>query len=109
MRKVLVCDWLDKYAGAERVIKIMNEIIQPDKIYTMISIMSDEDLGLIGIEKRQVEQTFMRIFGSKFRYALPLFPLAIRSLNKKIPAGTLVISSSHSMAKGVKSEGGLHI
>ncbi len=87
----------------------MNEIIQPDKIYAMISIMSDEDLGLIGIEKRQVEQTFMRIFGSKFRHALPLFPLAIRCLNRKIPAGALVISSSHSVAKGMRSEGGLHI
>lgn len=109
MKKVLVCDWLDKYGGAERVIKVINEVVRPDKIYSMINVMSDKDLKLIGIEKGKVEQTFLRMFGSKFRYALPLFPLTFRYLNKKIPPGALVISSSHAMAKGVRSEGGLHI
>ena len=109
MKKVLVCDWLDKYAGSERVIKVINEIVRPDKVYTMVNIMSDDDLELIGIKQFRIEQTFMRIFGSKFRYALPLFPLAVRRLNKKVPPNALIISSSHSMIKGVISKGGLHI
>lgn len=109
MKKVLVCDWLDKYGGAERVIKVINEIIQPDMVYTMVNVMKNDDLDLIGFPDTKIEQTFLKCFGKRFRYALPLFPLAVRSLNKKIPAGALVISSSHSMAKGVRSEGGLHI
>jgi len=109
MKKVLVCDWLDKYGGSERVIKVINEVVQPDRIYMMVNVMNDDDLVTMGIEHSQVEQTFMKIFGEKFRYALPLFPLAVWSLSKKIPANALIISSSHSLVKGVRSKGGMHI
>ena len=109
MKKVLVCDWLDQYAGAERVIKVINEIIKPDEVYTMINVMSDNDLDLLGIERKNIEETFVRFFGTKFRYALPLFPLAAESISRKIPKNSLIISSSHALTKGVTSKGSLHI
>lgn len=109
MKIVLVFDWLDQYAGAERVIKVINEIIKPDDVYTMINVMSDNDLDLLGIERKNIKETFVKFFGTQFRYALPLFPLATKSISRKIPKNSMIISSSHALAKGVTSNGSLHI
>ena len=107
--KVLVCDWLDQYGGAERVIKDIREILQPDKIYTMVSVMNRDDLELMGLADTKIEQTFLKCLGKRFRYALPLFPLAVRSISKRLPCNCLIVSSSHCVAKGVTSKSSLHI
>jgi len=107
--KVLVCDWLDQYGGAERVIKSICEILHPDRTFAMISVMKPADLELMGFADTKIEQTFLRCFGKKFRCAVPLFPAAVRSISKKLPHNCLIVSSSHCVAKGVTSEGSLHI
>ena len=44
MKKILVADWLDKYGGAERVLTVLNRQYDFEKCYTLINIMSDNDL-----------------------------------------------------------------
>jgi len=109
MNYVLVCDWLDAYAGAEHVIKDMAELYTPSRIYTLANVMSAENLKTMGIDSVKIEKSFLRLLGRKFRYGLPLFPLAIKTLGKRVPAGSAILSSSHSAAKGFYSEGCLHI
>jgi len=98
LEKVLVCDWLDQYGGAERVIKNICEILKPDKIYAMVNVMKRDDLELMGLANTKIEQTFLKCLGKRFRYALPLFPLAVRSISKRLPCNCLIVSSSRYVA-----------
>lgn len=109
MNCVIACDWLDRYGGAERVIKIMNELFSPTKVYALANVMSEDDLRLMGLDSIIIETTFLRMLGKKFRYGLPLFPAAMRTFDNKIPKGSLILSSSHAAAKAFRSEDCLHI
>ena len=105
----IACDWLDKYAGAERVIKAMVEVFEPRAVLTMVNVMAPEDLEVMGLEGVEIQDTFLKILGKRFRYGLPLFPLAIRSLEDRAPSGSVILSSSHAVAKGILSRDCLHI
>ena len=47
MKKILVADWLDKYGGAERVLTVLNRQYDFEKCYTLINIMSNNDLAKV--------------------------------------------------------------
>jgi len=109
MKKVLVVDWLDKYAGSERVIKSLDNIFKFDKYYSLVNIMSKEDTKKTFNGKLpNIISTNLDLLGSRFRYLLFLFPY----FTKKIKASNdvkLIISSSHAIAKYVHTESSLHI
>ncbi len=105
----IACDWLDRYAGSERVIKAIAEVFKPRTVLTMANVMSQEDLSVMGLADVKIQDTFLKFLGKNFRYGLPLFPLAVRSLTDKVPPGSVIISSSHAAAKGISSKGCLHI
>ncbi|ANJ55188.1 hypothetical protein PMA3_08455 [Pseudomonas silesiensis] len=109
MKTALVVDWLDKFAGAERVIASINKNNRIDERHALINIMSDDDIKKTFGSSTNIKSTWLNIFGKHFRYLLPLFPVFIRSI--KITSDTkLVISSSHCIAKSVKTpKGALHI
>ncbi len=99
---VLVADWLDKYAGSERVMTSLITSLNIDEVYTMINIMKEEDIRFL-LDGRDVPiyDTNLRYTGKFFRYLLPLFPFFIESI--KLPSDAeVIISSSHAVAKGVK-------
>ena len=74
MKKAIVVDWLDKYGGAERVIKNLNQAIVFDEVYTLINIMKDDEFKQIFPQENIItHDTFLRKFGSKFRYLYVLF------------------------------------
>ncbi len=101
MKKAIVVDWLDKYGGAERVIKNLNQAIVFDEVYTLINIMKDDEFKQIFPQENIItHDTFLRKFGSKFRYLYVLFFYLISTIkvNKEVD---LIISSSHSIAKGI--------
>ena len=102
MEKVIVIDWLDKYGGAERVIRYLDQIFSFDKMYTLINIMKEDDLDKIqNYHKRPVIDTVLRKIGPRFRWFFPTYFGLIKSL--KIDKDVdLIISSSHSVAKGVQ-------
>ena len=52
MKKILVADWLDRYGGAERVLTVLNRQYDFEKCYTLINIMSDNDLEKVFQDKK---------------------------------------------------------
>lgn len=104
MKKALAVDWLDKYAGSERTIKSLESTFDFDKCYTLVNIMSTDDLRLIFKDKNiAIKNSGLQFFGKYFRYFLILFPYFTAKI--KIDNDIdLLISSSHAIAKSVNSK-----
>ncbi len=104
----LVQDWLTGMRGGEKVLEQLCEIYPDAPLHTMI-----HNKGSVSdtIEDRKIIKSWLQHipFGRRFyRYFLPFMPLLVKSLNLK--KYDLVISTSHCVAKNVKSsDEGLHI
>ncbi|NCT15773.1 MAG: glycosyltransferase family 4 protein [Flavobacteriales bacterium] len=109
-KNILLIDWLDVYGGAERVVKYLDEIYHFDKVYTLVNVMPNEALDRMFSNKNLIIKTsFLQFFGKHFRYTLPLFPVALKSI-KINDKNALIISVTHSVVKGVEvSNESLHI
>ena len=69
MKKILVADWLDKYGGAERVLTVLNRQYDFEKCYTLINIMSNNDLAKVFQDKQvQIIESNLKFLKSNFRY-----------------------------------------
>ena len=79
MKKILIVDWLDKYGGAERVLTVLNKQFDFDKCFTLINIMSSNDLDRVFNDKKiKIVESNLRLVRSGFRYLFFLFPFAIQ-------------------------------
>ncbi|MCB1083575.1 MAG: glycosyltransferase family 4 protein, partial [Simkania sp.] len=99
MKVALVHDWLVKFGGAEKVLKAMSEVY-PSKIYTLVA--DRENLKGSHFEDKEIQTSFIQKLPratKKYRSYLPFFPLAIEQFD--LCDYDLVVSSSHSIAKGV--------
>jgi len=99
MKTALIHDWLVTLGGAEKVLEAMLEIY-PATLYTLLA----DRANLRGscFENKQIKTSFIQRLPrakEKYRSYLPLFPLAIEQFD--LSDYDLVISSSHSVAKGV--------
>ncbi|MET3731539.1 glycosyltransferase [Moheibacter stercoris] len=99
-KRVLVADWLDLYGGAEKVITILDEIINFDEVYTLTDIRKPEDKHLFFKGNPKIHSTKLQVFGKYFRYLLPLFPYFVKQI-KIDPNSKFIFSSSHNIAKGI--------
>jgi glycosyltransferase involved in cell wall biosynthesis len=99
-KTILVIDWLDVYGGAEKVAKYLHEEFKFDKVYTLVNIMTPENLLNVFGEEIEIETSHIQFFGKNFRYALALFPFALKRLKIK-EEDALIISISHSVVKGI--------
>ncbi len=101
-------DWLSKFAGAEVVLSAMEEVL-PAPIYTLFYTEGCADK--IGIDHSMIHTSFLQsipTIANNYKNFLPLYPLAVGNFD--LSEYDLVISSSHSAAKGFrKREGQLHI
>jgi len=84
--------------------------LYPDaELFALVDFLSDDDRRKLG--DRRVRTSFLQHLPrahSAFRLLLPLFPRAIESLD--VSTYDLVISSSHAVAKGVRTHRGqLHV
>ncbi len=94
----IVCDWLTTWGGAERVIYAMSELFPDAPIYT--SLYNKKVLPQFA--NREVHTSFIqKIPGAlkRYPYMLPLMPYAFESFD--LSDYDIVISSSHSCAKGI--------
>ncbi|MCP5505463.1 MAG: glycosyltransferase [Chlamydiales bacterium] len=99
MKVALVHDWLTAMGGAERVLESLIELYPAD-LFTLVK--NTENLKGTPFEGLDIKTSFIQKLPKaekKYRSYLPLFPLAIEQFD--LSAYDLVISSSHSTAKGV--------
>lgn len=98
MRVALVHDWLTGLRGGERVLEQLCLLYPQADLFTLV-----HERGSCGdiIESRRITTSFLnRLPREHYRGYLPLFPLAIRSLDLR--GYDLVISTSHAVAKGCR-------
>jgi glycosyltransferase involved in cell wall biosynthesis len=107
MRVAIVHDWLNGMRGGEKVLEVLLELFPEATIYTLL-----HERGKVSrsIESHPITASWLnRIPGvyTYYRNLLPLFPAAIESFD--LSSFDLILSSSHSVAKGVRGGRALHI
>ena len=109
MKIAIVHDWLTTLGGSELVLREMLRLFPDASVFTLIDKMAPDDRAFAGVGK--VTTSFLDAIpgvGGRYRSLLPLYPAAIRSLD--VGAFDVVISSSHAVAKNVRTrDGQLHI
>jgi glycosyltransferase involved in cell wall biosynthesis len=109
MRVAVVHEWFTTVGGSERAVEQILRIYPQADVFALIDFLPPQERGLI--QGKKVATSFLqRMPGVRehYRRYLPLMPLAVGRLN--VSGYDLVISSSHAVAKGVKThKGQLHI
>ncbi|MGB7296734.1 MAG: glycosyltransferase [Candidatus Aminicenantales bacterium] len=108
IRVALVHDWLTGQRGGEKVLEVLAEIFPRAPIYTLFHFKGSQSEV---IEKRDIRTSFLQrlpFLKKRYRYYLPLFPLAVELFD--LGDYELIISTSHCVAKGaIPPPDGLHI
>jgi glycosyltransferase involved in cell wall biosynthesis len=100
VRTAIVHDWLVVYAGAERVLEQMLQVLPDAELFSLIDFVPPAQRNFLG--GRPVHTSFLqRLPGARtgYRNLLPLMPLAIEQFD--LSAYDVVVSSSYAVAKGV--------
>lgn len=98
LKIAIVCDWLTTHGGAERVIKAMHEIFPNAPIYTTLY----NEKKVQGFENADIRPSYLQkipFAKTHHQLLLPWMPEAFESMN--LDEYDIVISSSHSCAKGI--------
>lgn len=109
MKVAIVHEWLDTYAGSERVLEQMLAVWPEADLYALCDFLPEAERGFLG--GRIPRTTFIQrlpFARRRFRMYLGLMPLAIETLD--LSGYDLVVSSSHAVAKGaITGPGTLHL
>jgi glycosyltransferase involved in cell wall biosynthesis len=109
MKVAIVHEWLDTYAGSERVLEQMLAVWSEADLYALCDFLPDRERAFLG--GKTPRTTFIQrlpFARTRFRMYLGLMPLAIESLD--LSGYDLVVSSSHAVAKGaITAPGTLHL
>ncbi len=95
----LIHDWLPVYAGAERVLEQMIDVLPQAALYSLIDFLPDDQRAFL--QGKEVNTSFLQrmpFARSRYRYYLPLTPLAIEQFD--LTDYDVVVSSSYVVAKG---------
>ena len=107
-KAVLVHDWLTGQRGGEKVLEVLAEIFPEAPICALFHFKGSQHPDL---EKRDIRTSFLQkapFLRGRYRYYLPLFPLAVEMFDLR--EFDLVISTSHCVAKGaIPRPDALHI
>jgi glycosyltransferase involved in cell wall biosynthesis len=108
MKVAIVSDFLSQYGGAEKVIEVFNELFPDAPIFTQIFLL---DKLPPSFKKMNIKTSFMQKFpflDKHFKKYLAFYPKATESFD--LSDYDLVLSSSHSFAKGaIKGKNACHI
>lgn len=104
----IVHDWLTGMRGGEKVLEVLCELY-PDA--ALVTLLHNKGMLSPVIEKMNIKTSFidkLPMKEKKYRNYLPIFPLAIESID--FSRYDLIISTSHCVAKSAKpGKNGLHI
>ncbi len=110
MKVALVQDWFVVNGGAEKVVREIVALYPDIEIFSLVDFLSDDDRNYI-LAGKKVKTSYLQNFPfakKHYRNFLMLFPHAIESLD--FSGFDLIISSSSSVAKGIKkTEQQIHI
>ena len=109
MKVAIVHEWLDTYAGSERVLEQMLAVWPEAELFALCDFLPDRERAFLGGRTPRTSFIQRLPFARKrFRAYLGLMPLAIESLD--LSGYALVVSSSHAVAKGaITAPGTLHL
>jgi len=99
-RVAVVHEWLLDYAGSERVLREILELLPRADLFALIDRPNEELMA--AIPRRARSTTFLQFMPRPLRWLrfyVPLMPFAIERLD--LSGYDLVVSSSHAVAKGV--------
>lgn len=105
MRTALVHDWLTGMRGGEKVLERLAAMFSEAPIYTLFHHPGSVSAAL---EQHPIRTSFLQRLPIRqsYRWYLPLYPLAMRSLD--LSEFDLVVSSSHCAAKAAITRPGAH-
>lgn len=95
----LVHDWLPVYAGAERVLEQMIQVLPESELYSLIDFVPEDQRAFL--QGKPVNTSFIQrlpFAETHYRYYLPLAPLAIEQFD--LGDHDIVVSSNYAVAKG---------
>jgi len=108
MKIAIVHDWLTGMRGGEKCLEVLCKLYPSADLFTLLHIPGSVSPS---IESHSIHTSFIQnlpFVKSKYRYYLPLMPFAIESFD--LSKYDLILSSSHCVAKSVKTRtGSLHI
>lgn len=100
MRVALVHDWLVTLGGAEKVLSELIQMYPQADVFTVVDFFDDSArMYMLGKKAKTSFIQSLPFAEKKYRSYFPLMPLAIEQLD--LSGYDLIISSSHSVAKGV--------
>ena len=100
MKIAIVHEWLDTFAGSERVVAELIECFPSADLFALVDFMPEPARGFLG--GRPVRTSFLQklpFARRRFRLYLPLMPIAVEQFD--LSGYDLILSSSHAVAKGV--------
>ena len=101
LKVAIVHEWFVDYAGSEKCVESFNNIFPDSSIYSLVDFLDAQERNLI-LKGKKSRTSFIQnlpLSKPKFRYYLPFFPHAIEQFDMR--KYDIVISNSHSVAKGV--------
>ncbi|GBQ87106.1 glycosyltransferase [Gluconacetobacter johannae DSM 13595] len=100
MKVAIVHEWLEHFAGSERVVEQLLLVFPQAELFAIVDFMPASDRGMLA--GRKVTTTFIQRlpFARRlFRNYIGLMPIAVEQLD--LAGFDLIISSNHAVAKGV--------
>jgi glycosyltransferase involved in cell wall biosynthesis len=100
LKIAIVHEWLDTYAGSERVIEQLIDCFPTADLFAIVDFLPEQSRGFL--RGRVVRTSFIQhlpFSRRMFRHYLPLMPFAVEQLD--MTGYDVIISSNHAVAKGV--------
>jgi glycosyltransferase involved in cell wall biosynthesis len=106
----IVHEWFVNYAGSERVVESFTNLFPDADVFALVDFLNDDQRKTI-LKGKKANTSYIQklpFAEKKHRYYLPLFPSAVEKFD--LSDYDLILSSSHSVAKGIKTnKNQLHI
>ncbi len=100
MKVAIVHEWLESYAGSERVVEQMLELFPQADLFAVCDFLPEHERGFL--RGKAPRTSFIQRLPQaqrRFRWYLGLMPIAVEQFD--LSGYDLVLSSSHAVAKGV--------
>ncbi|NER84141.1 MAG: glycosyltransferase family 4 protein [Leptolyngbya sp. SIO1D8] len=100
MKVAIAHEWLETYAGSERVVEQMINLYPKVDLFSLVDFLAADERSFI--HNKPVTTSFIQRLpwaSTRFRQYLPLMPFAIEQFD--LSDYDLVISSNHAVAKGI--------